>query len=241
MTWATLRDRAIFAGVGDTVKAAHQEREDTILSLGRVMELSDLIAVQSLMTDLASRAVAEDPDAIDRAIVDALKGIADLLALDRTFLWQRARADAPVVATHCWIVRRDPAAPEPPALASTSFVAVEAGCRGAGLVRKQIDDLSDTVDREAFERCDLRSMVVVPLLPADALERGERLVWPRCVRNQWTPALVNQLKLASAVIGQALARQASLRSLQEARDELQSCGRSRSGLRDSRAGPPLGR
>ncbi len=219
MTWAAIRGRAISAGARDIEKSVHQAGTDTIFSLGRVMEISDLTAVQSLMTDLARRAVAEDPDAIDCAIVDALKGIADLLALDRTFLWERARADAPVVATHCWIAQRDPAAPEPPALASTSFVRSKLDAGEPGWFGR-IDDLSDAVDREAFERCDLRSMVVVPMSTAGDQGTQRALGVASMRAQQWTPALVNQLKLASAVIGQALARQASLRSLQDARDEL---------------------
>ena len=180
---------------------------------------SDALSVLRPVSDLAARCATVDPHAIDATIVDGLRQVAELLHLDRAILWGAASDGARPVATHHWIMDSHPSLAELLELASTPFItsklaAGDAACLG-------IDELPDAVDREAFLRSGLRSIVVVPVALSAGTPglRGGLTVTSTMTRPDW-PTIIEKLRLVSGIFSQALARQASLTALQHARDEL---------------------
>ena len=77
--------------------------------------------LQKMIADLADRLITADPDAIDQAIAEGLRGLAGLLRLDYAVLWREAGAETGAVATFAGTQRA--ALREPLRLASISFAA----------------------------------------------------------------------------------------------------------------------
>jgi transcriptional regulator with GAF, ATPase, and Fis domain len=109
-------------------------------------------------------------------------------------------------------------APQLPAL---GFVASRLQ-RGESVWFSRADDVPDRVDSDSLRRLGLRSAAIVPLsLAAEACGiRGGLAFSSSTAEREWTPALIEQLRLVSGILAQALARQADLAALQKAHDEL---------------------
>jgi transcriptional regulator with GAF, ATPase, and Fis domain len=182
--------------------------------------------------DLATRCASLEPHAIDEAIVDGLRQIADVLFVDRAIVWRKIAEDPIPVASQSWIKDPQPSMPELLELASTSFImsklhAGEAACLTG------IDELSDPVDRDAFLRSGIQSIAVVPVALTDGTSRaqGALCFTASAPKPQWAPAILEEMRLVAGVVSLALARQANLQALQRAREELREL---RAGTGDER-------
>jgi formate hydrogenlyase transcriptional activator len=174
--------------------------------------------VQRLIADLATRLVTIEPDAIDDAIADSLRQIAEVLQLDRAILWCMAAGDASAGASDYSIGHRPSSHPDMLEMASVHFIAskLEAG-EVASFMR--IGELPNRADREAFLRLGLRSAAVAPVAPTGGAVRSA-LAFGSTTEREWAPAIIDQLRLASGVVGQALARKTGVKALQQALDDL---------------------
>jgi transcriptional regulator with GAF, ATPase, and Fis domain len=87
----------------------------------------------------------------------------------------------------------------------------------------RLDEVPDPLDRERLRRHGIRSAAIIPLtLSTDPLSgRGALAFGSTIAERDWTPALIEHLRLASAIVGQALARKAQSAALQLAHDQLQ--------------------
>jgi formate hydrogenlyase transcriptional activator len=188
------------------------------LDAGLVEATSSHASVQRLIADLATRLVTIEPDAIDDTIADSLRQIAEVLQLDRAILWCKGAGDASARASDCSIGHLHSSLHALLEQASVQFIAskLEAG-EVASFMR--IDELPDQADREAFLRLGLRSAAVVPVTSTGGAGRSA-LAFGSTTEREWAPAIIEQLRLASGVVGQALARKASLKALRQALDEL---------------------
>ena len=175
--------------------------------------------VQRLITDLAARCVKIEPEAIDDAIADGMRQFGEVLAIDLAVLCRRAD-DGGVVASHSWSKHQQTSLPDPSEVTAMSFVASTLDTGQASWF-KRIDELRDPDDREAFLRHGLRSAFVAPvaLTPSAPGMRGA-LILCSTAEREWTPALIEQLRLLSGVVAQVLARRANLKALQHASDEV---------------------
>jgi len=176
---------------------------------------------QRLIADLAARFVVIQPEAIDDAVVDCLRQVADALQLDRAILWHRVADDAYLAASHFWL--RDSPAPVPERLNLAGIPFIASRIETGEVVRfTRIDEVSNVNDRETCLRHGLRSAVIVPMM-RNGGTTAEQLVLTfssSTTEHEWTTAITEQLRLLSALIGQALTRQASLKALQHALDEV---------------------
>ena len=185
------------------------------------MATSAPLGVLRRVSDLAARCATVDPQGIDATIVEGLREVAELMHLDRVILWRTAIDDATPVASHHWMKDGQPSLGELLELTSTSFIATKLQAGDAVYVSR-VDELSNALDRDVFLRSGLRSLAVVPVVLCASAPgvRGGLTVTSALSTPNW-PAIMDELRLVSGVLSQVLARQASLKALECAREELQ--------------------
>ena len=175
--------------------------------------------LQDLLADLSARFAAIPAEALDDAIVAGLHEIAELLHADRAMVWRKDRTGAGE-AVHSWIRSPHRFLGDPAQIPSIPFVAAKLKAGQAAWFSRP-DDVADPVDRVAFLRQGLRSAVVVPMvLTRETSESLAALAFASTVEHEWTAGLVDELRLAAAVLGQALMRQSSLDALRHAHDQI---------------------
>jgi formate hydrogenlyase transcriptional activator len=176
--------------------------------------------IQPLIADLAMQFVSIEPDAIDNAVTDSLRLIAEALRLDRAIVWRERAGDAGAVASHYWLRPSQPSPPEPLPLASIRFLASKLEAREA-VWFTHVATVPDPADREVLVRHGLTSAAFVPLAGTVG-EPAVRdfLAVSSTTEQDWAPAQIEQLSLVAALFGEVLARKAGARALQIARDEL---------------------
>jgi transcriptional regulator with GAF, ATPase, and Fis domain len=176
---------------------------------------------QRLVADLAARFAVTEAGAIDRAILESLRDIAEALDLDRIILWRHDAADAAFAVTHHWSHQHAPAMSD--AWPTTSIpLSASRLERGQAVWFTRVDELADPVDRETFRVKGLRSAALVPL--AAGRTEGVRrslMCGSTSGNHEWPSAVVQQLRLVAGIFSQALLRHASDAKLRQALTELQ--------------------
>ena len=176
--------------------------------------------VQGIITDLAARCVTIEPEAIDDAIADGLQQIGEALAVDLAVLCRKSAEDENAIASHSWTKHQERSLLDPLEVVTLPFVASTLENGEPGWLPR-IDQVRDPDYREAFLRHGIRSAAVVPVaLTASAPAMRGALILCSTAEHEWTPPLIEQLRLLSGVVGQALARRANLEALQQAFDEV---------------------
>ena len=169
---------------------------------------------------MATRLVTIEPRSVDDSVGESLREIAKFLRLDRAILWRKAADDATAGPLHYAIGHPESAHHELLAeLASVQFISskLEAG-EVASFMR--LDEVPDQADRDTFLRLGIRSATVIPVASTGGAGRSA-LFFGSTTEREWPATIVEQLRLASAVIAQALARKANLKALQGALEDLQ--------------------
>ena len=192
------------------------------------------LAVHRLIADLSTRFVTIATEAIDDAVRESLRLIADALQFDHAILWRDDGNTVSIVAAHLGSKHPLCPLPDPMVLASMPFMASAARSHEPTWLTR-VTDLLDAGDRATGLRQGLRSAVVVPVALTGGSDdaRGALAFISATKEHEWTPAAVEQVRLTAGMLSQALARQASERALDRARDEL---------ARESTTGEaPLGR
>ncbi len=163
--------------------------------------------IQRLIADLADRLITVDPSAIDETITEGLRALAGSLHLDYAILWRDGVENAGALAS--FASTRRAALREPLRLASISFAA-SALQSGTTMWFTRPEDLPDPVDRIAFLRQGVRAAAVVPLArhSGSGNERFAMAVASASSEYEWTPAIIEQLRLISGIFGLALMRNA---------------------------------
>ena len=182
--------------------------------------LESIVDVQRVITDLAVRLVTIDPRLVDERIAHGLCEVAKVLRLDRASLWRTVSGDTSAGPSDYAIGYPESSPQGLAELASAHFIGskLEAG-EVASFTR--LDELTDQADRDVVIKLGLRSATVVPVASTTSVGRSA-LFFGSTSERACPPALVEPLRLLSAVIGQALARIANLKALQRALDDLKS-------------------
>jgi formate hydrogenlyase transcriptional activator len=171
----------------------------------RAADTHSQLGVQRLIADLAARLVGIEPAGIGDAIVVSLGQIAEVLRLDKVILWRKAANEARFNASHYWIKHSQPSVPEPSDLASIPFIASRLAA-GEATWFTRLDQLP-AVDRESCERHGVRSAAFVSVPLAEAMEERAFLAFcSTTTEHEWHFVTIEQLRLVSALLAQALAR-----------------------------------
>jgi formate hydrogenlyase transcriptional activator len=174
-----------------------------------------------LIADLAARLATTETSAIDDAIVDSLRQIGQALDLDRIALWRKVEGASFVVTLHHWASSPQPPGSESLNLTCLPFVAARVS-RGEVASFRRIEEVADPVDREALLVHGFRSAAVVPLASTGGGNGVDGVLTFSFTTSEhdWPTATIELLRLATGVIAQTLARQASATVLQRALDDL---------------------
>jgi len=178
------------------------------------------VGFEHLVSEMASRFAGIDPNRVDDAIVEILHRIVETLALDRGIVWRRTRGEVNVIPTHCWVRLSLPAPPD--ALRASDFPWVFSTLDGgAAVVFATRDDISSGPDRDSFERCGLQAAAIFPL-PSNHDTDGQYALAVSSMTElrEWPGGTLDRLRLAAAIIGQAIAHRDAHGALREALDEV---------------------
>jgi len=170
-----------------------------------------------LIADIAVRCSAASPDEADGTIVEALSEFAAACGLDRCIVYV-SDPEIGMRASHSWAAAGC-ALPPDGVSANDAFPWTMAKIRaGETIWISDLEDVPDTIDQASMEELGTRSRAVLPLVIHGG--RHGALVSDSLARRSWTPAIMDFLKLAAAVIDQSLARQEERIRLEEALNEL---------------------
>jgi transcriptional regulator with GAF, ATPase, and Fis domain len=171
-----------------------------------------------LIGELSARFVSSEPDALDDLIVESLHRIAASLQLDAAVVWQRAAEEACAIPSHAWVDRHRASASTPLALVSApDLTACLQG--GEGTFFADIDTVEEAAGGEVLRQQGFRAAVVFPVTSTHPGGLGV-LAFGCAAERDWSTSVVEDLRLVSGVIAQALARKASHDKLQKALAEI---------------------
>jgi len=202
----TIADAAIphiFASLTDvTDRVMHETRQDAVAAAQ--------LQLQRVIADLAARLVTVDDIALDETIVDGLRQVAEALKLDHAILWHKALDHATPPYSWSRLPQSPGAALE---MSSLLLIATKLDAGGTACFT-HLEDVPGA--GEALRRQGMRSLAVIPVEASggDALARGALAFSSRAVDQEWHPLAIEQLRVVSGILGQALARKAAATSPQ---------------------------
>jgi formate hydrogenlyase transcriptional activator len=190
-------------------------------SLAGTVETGAGAAIQRVIADMATRFITVELSALDDSIGESLSELARAFRLDRAILWRQAEADSTSGPSDYAIGYPESSHHE--LLLEMSSIKLVASTIDSTEVSSftRLEEVEDQADRNAFLRLGLRSAAVVPLASTAGVARSV-LFFGSTTQRDWTPSLVEPLRLSAAVIGQALARKANQTALRGALDDLQN-------------------
>ncbi len=177
-------------------------------------------ALERLVADMVGRFAGIEPDQIDERIVDSLRQIIEALRLDRGIVWRRTRGEPLVVPTHCWVRTSLPSPPKDLRVSDAPWIfsKLDAGepiCFGA------LTEVPGERDRQLLQQHGLQSALIFPLATGGGLDTQSALAVSSLTEERdWQPAILERLRLAAAIIGQALANRDAHGALRDALDEV---------------------
>jgi formate hydrogenlyase transcriptional activator len=178
------------------------------------------LAFERLVTEMAGRFAGIEPSAVDEALVDSLRRMVETLGLDRGVVWRRVRGELNVLPTHHWVRSSTPSVPASLRVSDCPWVfskldAGEPVCFG------NLDEVPNRSDRECFRQNQLQSAAILPLTSSHDGETQTALAMSSLTEpREWSGLIVERLRLASAIIGQAIAQRDAVTALRGALDEV---------------------
>ena len=170
---------------------------------------------EALVGDLGAEFVNLRPDDIDRTIEEALGRVVRTLDLDRSALFQLVDESGDFVHTHQW-TRPGWPSPSPRVPAAEQLPWHLTQIRAGELVSfETLDEVPDEIDRASLARLGTRSSITVPI----AIEgRTWGAVSFGVVRDsrQWTPEVINRLRVVALIFASVLARRQGDEALRRA-------------------------
>ncbi len=180
---------------------------------------SENVDVQRLVADIAARLAAVSPNAVDDAIVTSLAEMIDALQLDVAMLCRYGAEAAWGAPTHYRVAPGFIAPPAPHVASSMPWMLAKLEA-GHAFWFRSVDDLADPVDRQTCRQQGLRASAVFPLARNEHEELQTLSLSSMSREQEWTPPIVERLRLVSGIISQALARKRGQAALDRALDEL---------------------
>jgi transcriptional regulator with PAS, ATPase and Fis domain len=181
----------------------------------------EFLGFEHLVADVIANLLGMAPEKVDTAIAEALCRFADTLQLDVAVIWRQTPGVANLVPTHFW-VRPNLSRPVHE-ISSAGLPCVMSQLQAGNAVWfTTLDDIPHEVDREACRQFGLTSAAMVPLPVVGANRDGFRFVafGSLSAQRDWPAPLIERLRLAAAVIGQALGRRELEFALRHALDEV---------------------
>ena len=181
----------------------------------------EYLDVQRLVDDMAARLPGVASEGVDQAVNESLRDIAEALRLDGAVVWRRPRDQDIAIPTHGWMRQQMPGCPDNVSLASVPWI-ISRLRRGMAACFSTIEDLPHPLDRKVCQQSGSVSGAVFPLgLGSAARERPSAVAFSSLTQpREWFPPVVEGLRMATAVIGQAIARREVQVALDKALHEM---------------------
>jgi transcriptional regulator with GAF, ATPase, and Fis domain len=179
------------------------------------------LKIDRVLADLAVRLVTDDAEDLDEAVNHGLRDLGQSLLVDRATVWRVARGGAGAVTTHGWTER-------PELSRDVSHVAalpfIDSSLRaGHPVWFRALNDVSGAADRAVLQDSGFGSGAIVAI-PSPGKPEGTYAALALSsadAPHPWPSSVIEQLRIAAGLFGQALARKAQAVSLQATREELQ--------------------
>ena len=201
--------------VASVVEATKRQEAVSPRTAGESQSFARLIA------DLSTRLGKVEPDALDDAIVEALREVGQSLQQDQAILWRKDLAEGVVVPTHYWV--QPPCSFVPESLPLGSIPALLDMLEAGDVCGYESPaGLPGAADRDTLERAGLLSGLVVPFtLNGDTNDSLSALILGSNTPG-WAaaPEVVDSLRLVAATLAQAFSRLAAHAALEKANQEI---------------------
>jgi transcriptional regulator with GAF, ATPase, and Fis domain len=180
-------------------------REHTRFSAAAPAIGSSAGTLEDVIADLAERLVAADRRALHDVLSSALPQLGQALHMDLGGLWQGSEAGSEVEPPHQWVLEprySEVAANACPPLAALATERVAS----LALWFTRGDFVLHPSVRRVVDGQGVRSGIALPVGAADRGPRAALVFASMTADDAWEQSTITQLRLAAAVIGQALAR-----------------------------------
>jgi PAS domain S-box-containing protein len=189
------------------------------LGLRRRTEDAEASSFERLVAELIGGFVEVQPDQLDEAVPSALHRICDALGLERSTWWTIGPGPDDAVAQYTWTDPEFRIVIEGLSLHTTVPYTLRQACQGELVTFASVSEVADPIDRETFERYNVKSGIAVPFAMGGVVRAILGFSAIRAARD-WPAPIVDRLRLVAAVIGQAIARVEGERDLERAREEI---------------------
>ena len=173
------------------------------------ISLEDLLRFETMLSELSTRFINMQPEALNGAIEDAQRVICQTLGLDRSTLIQFSGPDDEALITHSWAIEGYQPNPLIPIthLFPWGLMRIR---NGQGVQFSSLDDLpaEALTDKETFRQRGQKSNVSFPLSAGSKI-LGALAFGAIKAERQWPEKLVSRLRLVADMFAGALARQRS--------------------------------
>jgi formate hydrogenlyase transcriptional activator len=179
-------------------------------------------AFERTVADIALRFALSHAHAIDEALLDSQRRLAEVLGLDRSSLWQQVPGTSDFAFTHYWARE---GTPEPPPagtlLAGERFPFwFSRIAQGEVVWFTSLDEVPSAIDRASFELLGTKSNISIPLAVEEQL-LGVLTFGTIAEEYQWPTETIDRLRTVGAVFAHGLARRDARRALEQALIEVQ--------------------
>ncbi len=189
-------------------------------------ERREIVRFESLVSELSAAMARTPADAVDREIEFWLGKICRALDLDRSAIYERDTADAPVRTTHMWVRSNFPAFPryyDPGKIMPTTTSWIMAGNQFA--FARPSDIPAELEEIKPFvERYGPKASAVFPLWAGRKVIGAATFGKFRSPRK-WSPEVLDHLAVAMRLFGSAIERKQAEMTLRASRAELRAASR----------------
>ena len=164
-----------------------------------------------VLADCSARLASADSLTVDDALRTTLALVSDVLALDRAIIWPDI-ANFEGATVYDW-TRTPMPPPQTLALGCASFLAAALGDNPAACF-VSLDEVVDGGARDLLRRAGVRAAIVFPIAALGG-RRGAAAFMSTTSEREWPAGVIDPLRVYTGIAGQALARQALERTVQD--------------------------
>jgi formate hydrogenlyase transcriptional activator len=182
------------------------------------MELTGRQEFERAVAEIASGFLTAPDDQVDDHINASQRRVSELLAVDRSTLWQVDSSGA-LLSTHVWTREAFGVKPSGDGVADHCPWSLNRVRAGQIVAFRSLEEIPDTRDRDGYRRCGSSSAVMLPL------QSDGRLIgclgFATARERAWDDDSLERLRLVGAVLANALACREAHRELGAAQLEMQ--------------------
>lgn len=182
-----------------------------------VEAFEERIRFEMLLSDLSNKLLNASPDQFDAAIDEMLRGVVDVLGVDRATVAQFTGPDGTIEATHSFALPGIPAVEKGLNAATVPYVAGQL-TRGLMMVFERLPDdmpVDQHLDRAYVQRTGIKSGILLPIVAQGSVTGAVVIDSFRAYRS-WNQGIIRRARLIGEVLANALIRMKAEKCLRAA-------------------------